>query len=337
MQVHNEIIRAIARNCAAFGIEEATVYRDAGANPDTIAIADGMQDWKVGIRVWESALALTGYRLISLSFGKNITFSVLGWIAPLTASSPDLKRAWNSFAEFFPLMGDMFSYRIHDLPNGYVKVKYEPDPTWIKTSPLTAALAAEHAMSLTLSLSGFLSGKIIRPVKVCFSHQIESRYQPAFRELFGQVLFGQGENALIFDAATASLPVISANHLIYANMLQLCADKMRQLESQTGYANKVLQILHSKNAYYNPKLEEVAARLNMSARTLQRKLKEENRSYQDLLETYQVETASLMLGRPHTQVKEVAFLLGFTSLQSFSRAFKRKTGLSPTQFTARRE
>jgi hypothetical protein len=77
MQVHNEIIRAIARNCAAFGIEEATVYRDAGANPDAIAIADGMQDWKVGIRVWESALALTGYRLISLSFGKNITFSGL--------------------------------------------------------------------------------------------------------------------------------------------------------------------------------------------------------------------------------------------------------------------
>jgi hypothetical protein len=175
MQVHNEIIRTIARNCAAFGIEETRIYREAGADPDAIALADGMQDWKVGIQVWESALLMTGYRLISLSFGKNITFSVLGWIAPLTASSPDLKRAWKSFAEFFPLMGDMFSYRIVDLPNGYVKVMYEPDPTWSEISPLTAALAAEHAMSLTLSLSGFLSGKIIKPVKVCFGHQVESR------------------------------------------------------------------------------------------------------------------------------------------------------------------
>jgi AraC-like DNA-binding protein len=336
MQVHNEILRTIARNCAYFGIAEEEVYRHAGISVDAIMLSDGMQPWKTGIKLWESALALTGYRLISLSFGKNITFSVLGWIAPLTSSSPNLKLAWKSFTEFFPLMGDMFSYAIQENAQGEVKVLYHPAASWIESSPLTAALATEHAMSLTLSLSSYLSGKFIKPIRTTFTHEVENIYKPEYRELFGQVQFNQPENALVFDQTTAQLPLISANPLMYQNMLQLCQQKLRQLEGETGYASKVLRILHSKQAYYNPKLEEVAAMLNISARTLQRKLKDENQTYQLLLEHYQIEMASQLLSRPGMQIQEVAFLLGFTSLQSFSRAFKRKAGISPTKVRERK-
>lgn len=331
MQVHNEIIRTIARNCIAFGVQEEEVYRQAGVVPASLHIAHGMQHWKTGIKVWESALKLTGYRLISLSFGKNITFSVLGWIAPLTSSSPSLHAAWNSFTEFFPLMGDMFIYRIHNLPDGQVKVVYQPAPAWVEESPLTAALATEHAMSLTLSLSGYLSSQQIKPVKTTFGYEVENKYKPAFKELFGHVVFNDKENALVFDKLTARRPLISANPLMYENMHKLCQEKLLELEGKIGYASKVLQILHSKQAYYMPKLEEAAAMLNISARTLQRKLKEEGNTYQQLLEDYQVETASRLLSRPGIQVQEVAFMLGFTSLQNFSRAFKRKTGVSPVR------
>ncbi len=104
MLVHNEILRTIARHCETFGVKEKEVYKLAGIHEASMAVPDGMQDWKVGVKIWESALQLTSYRLISLSFGKIITFSVLGWISPLTSSSPDLTHAWKSFTEFFPLM-----------------------------------------------------------------------------------------------------------------------------------------------------------------------------------------------------------------------------------------
>lgn len=329
MQVHNEIIRNIARNCAAYSITEEQVYALAKLDPELIAPEDGMQDWRIGVRVWESALRLTNYRLISLSFGKNITFSSLGWIAPLTASSPILAMAWKSFTGYFPLMGDMFAYHMQELPDGSVKIIYQPSAIWVDSSPVTAALAVEHAMSLTLSLSGYLSGKIIRPVYASLAYHTEGKYLSAYQDLFGQVHFGAAENALVFDKATSGLPLISANKLMYENMSRLCEEKMRELQSQAGMASRVSQILHAKKAFYNPKVEEVAAMLNMSARTLQRKLKDEHKTYQQVLEEYQVEAASQLLTRPGTRVQEVAFLLGFTSLQSFSRSFKRKTGMSP--------
>jgi AraC-like DNA-binding protein len=228
-------------------------------------------------------------------------------------------------------MGDVFKYNLVEQRDGSIKILYYPSPIWIEASPLTAALATEHAMSLTLSLSGYLSGKLIKPVNTSFCHEIESKYQAPFKDFFGNTAFGKRENSLEFDAATAGLPCISANQLMYEKMLSLCAEKMKNLEGHSSYTNKVLQILNSKQAYYNPKIEEVAAKLNISARTLQRKLKDEKQTYQQLLEEYQVETATQLLAKPNTQVQEVAFLLGFTSLQSFSRAFKRKTGMSPTQ------
>ncbi|WP_266367332.1 AraC family transcriptional regulator ligand-binding domain-containing protein [Tellurirhabdus rosea] len=331
MHVHSEIVRTIARNCAAFGVAEEAVYRQAGITPEILAVADGMVDWKIGIRMWESALELTRYRYISLNFGKNITFSVLGWIAPVTASSRNLAMAWRSFADFFPLMGDMFSYEVEEGTNGTVVVRYEPNPVWQEASPLTAALAAEHAMSLTLSLSGYLCGRIVFPLLARFGHKVPKEEEALFRSQFGQVQFGAPQYELVFDAATAALPLVSANTLLYDNMRSLCLEKLRQLEQQTGVSSRVLQLMTQKQAYYAPRLEDVAAMLGLSPRTLQRKLREEGRTFQELLEEHQIELASQLLRRPDVRVQEVAFQLGFNSLQSFSRAFKRKTGRTPSE------
>lgn len=334
MRVHNEILRVIARNCIDFGVEEAAVYQKAGVDPAALDLPDGMQDWRVGVRIWESALALTRYRYISLSFGENVTFSALGLIAPLTASGSNLAQAWQSFVDFWPLMGDMYTYQMQFRKNGSVRVCYTPAPLWAEASPLTAALATEHAMSLTLSLSAYLCGRIIEPVSTLFCHDIPVSDRSLFRKLYGNVEFGQPENALVFDAATAALPLISSNKLVYDDMRRLCADRLQLLKQRTDYTSRVTRLLAEKRAYYAPQLPEVAAMLNLSPRTLQRKLGEEGSHYQQILQNYQIDLATELLRRPQVQVQEVAFLLGFNSLASFSRAFRRKTGLSPTQVQA---
>gem|GEM_PF-1231312 len=330
MHVHSEIVRTIARNCRLYGLTEGEVYAHAGVSPALFEAPEQMVDWKVGIRVWESSQALTRYRYISLQFGKQITFSVLGWIAPVTSSGQHLLAAWRSLEDFFPLMGNMFAYAVEVRGNGTVTVKYRPAPRWGEVSPQTACLATEHAMSLTLSLSGYLCGRAVQPQEAHFQHRVPASDQPLFRSQFGEVRFGQAENCLVFSAATAALPLVSANTLLYENMRKLCAEKMDQLRQQSGLASQVQQLMMAKESYYAPRLEDVAAMLGLSTRTLQRKLREEGHTFQQLLEAYQIELAAELLRRPDTRVQEVAFQLGFNSLQSFSRAFKRKTGRTPT-------
>jgi AraC-like DNA-binding protein len=83
-----------------------------------------------------------------------------------------------------------------------------------------------------------------------------------------------------------------------------------------------------------PTAEEVAQSLHMSVRTLHRNLREEGVTYSELLHALRQEQASRYLADPGITISEVAFLLGFSELSSFYRAFKRWTGTTPAEFRA---
>jgi AraC-like DNA-binding protein len=81
-----------------------------------------------------------------------------------------------------------------------------------------------------------------------------------------------------------------------------------------------------------PSQKEIAGALNVSNRTLQRKLKDEGTSFVDLLQDTRLKLAQKYLARPDRSVVETAYLLGFSEPSTFSRAFKRWTGLAPADY-----
>lgn len=79
-------------------------------------------------------------------------------------------------------------------------------------------------------------------------------------------------------------------------------------------------------------LEALAARLNMSVRTLDRQLKKENLQFRDLSQQVRLERACELLAAPGATVTQVAQALGFSDAANFSRAFRRTLGLSPSRY-----
>jgi len=84
-----------------------------------------------------------------------------------------------------------------------------------------------------------------------------------------------------------------------------------------------------------PDQQQIASDLCVSNRTLQRKLKEEGTSYNDLLQDARMHLACKYLKYGHRSVVEVTYLLGFSEPSAFSRAFKRWTGESPAGYQAK--
>ena len=78
--------------------------------------------------------------------------------------------------------------------------------------------------------------------------------------------------------------------------------------------------------------EHVARALNMTVRTLQNKLENAGTSYQQLLDETRQELAQDYIAKKRMTVSEIAYLLGYTDISSFSRAFKRWTALSPRAY-----
>lgn len=81
-----------------------------------------------------------------------------------------------------------------------------------------------------------------------------------------------------------------------------------------------------------PNQQQIAEDMNVSNRTLQRKLKDEGTSFMDLLQDTRLQLARKYLRQPSRSVVETAYLLGFSEPSTFSRAFKRWTGVAPAEY-----
>lgn len=80
------------------------------------------------------------------------------------------------------------------------------------------------------------------------------------------------------------------------------------------------------------KLEDMAAELNMSPRTLQRRLAKLGTTHSELVIKAKMVRACQLLSQPNLKIQEIALETGFRSTSSFSRAFQRWSGIPPSEF-----
>ena len=157
-------------------------------------------------------------------------------------------------------------------------------------------------------------------------------HQSSYRVLFdGPTQFDATHNGLQFDAGYLNLPIrrdeTALQHMLDRALLltvrpyrrdRLLVEKVRQTLAQHPE--------HSRNA------DDLAAWLNMSARTLHRQLKEEGATLQELKDAVRREVAIQQLQRTPRPIKQIAQAAGFQNEKSFIRAFKSWTGQSPEAF-----
>ena len=157
-------------------------------------------------------------------------------------------------------------------------------------------------------------------------------YADRYTEMFGVVpRFGADRNALTFARADADRPLISANTQVHQGLIDVAETALMQMPRPRTVA-RVREELGKTMHGEEPTLREIAQRLCVGERTLQRRLTAEGTSFSQLLDECRREVAQHRLKRGHSNVPELAFLLGFADTNSFYRAFRRWTGTTPESF-----
>jgi AraC-like DNA-binding protein len=85
-----------------------------------------------------------------------------------------------------------------------------------------------------------------------------------------------------------------------------------------------------------PQIEDVAKSLGVSVRTLQRRIAENQSTFQREVERVREQMARALVGHGQVTLTEIASRLGYGDPSAFFRAFKRWTGVTPTEFRAQR-
>jgi len=155
-----------------------------------------------------------------------------------------------------------------------------------------------------------------------------------FRSFFGcDVEFGAESDEIIFPASMASLPIVDRdnylNDLLRRYAEAALADRPQERVTHRSAVEGVLpQLL--PHAIAN--VPNVAKKLAVSRRTLLRKLSDEGVGFSEILEKTRLALAKRYLAERDLHITEIAWLLGYHEVSSFTRAFKRWTGVPPRQF-----
>ena len=153
-----------------------------------------------------------------------------------------------------------------------------------------------------------------------------------YRQHFGpRVSFLSGDAKMTVPRAVLERPVSTGNVDILTTNEPLLASLVRAVRENNLPAKIKLAILDSLPDHTLTE-EEAAASQNMSLRTFQRRLEDEGTRFRALLDQTRTERAESLLGDPVCSLSEVSYHCGFSEQASFSRAFKRWTGKTPSDY-----
>jgi AraC-like DNA-binding protein len=145
------------------------------------------------------------------------------------------------------------------------------------------------------------------------------------------VLFGQETLGLYFDLNTLRDPLAGASRELAQHNDQIVMQYLEKL-NRDDIVNRVRAHIVTGLSGGNFSRVAIAASVNMSASTLQVKLARAGQSFQQMLDETRHELALGYIEQSRLLITEIAFMLGFSDLSNFIRAFKRWTGKSPTEF-----
>ncbi len=275
--------------------------------------------------LWQKAVELTGDPCFGLTVSGHINHASYHALGYSVLASSTLKEVFERIVCYF-----------HIVTNG-AELKFTEEAEYfcfaIDVPPhglQPASEALDAFLSSIIRSCRLLTDRNFAPQKVYLKHS-KPEGTDGFERFFKAPITYNAEGYILFldkSRLLARLPTANAE-LARCND-QIASEYLARHECDKA-AYKVKQALIHMLPLGEPSQEAIAKALNMSLRTLQRKLSRENTTYIEILDTTRRALALSYVGQSNTRFSEITFLLGFCDSSSFSRAFKRWTGLSPSQ------
>ena len=171
----------------------------------------------------------------------------------------------------------------------------------------------------------------ISPIEVLMQNPVTDG---EFKNFTGCDVTKAEENALVFTVEDMERSFISFNEGMWEFLEPELQKRLYEMEKDDSFSAKVRSALTELLPGGSGTVEDVAEKLGVSKRTLQRKLTEESTSFQKQLNGVRELLAKNYIRNTDMSSDDIAFLLGYQELNSFLRAFNTWTGMSVSEFKA---
>jgi AraC-like DNA-binding protein len=311
------------------GLDAAPVLAEAGIAPEDLADIDGRIELARCEALASAVTMRLGDRQI-LSVFSRLKAGDFGILDYVIRNSKTLGESLERLARYTHVNNSIADC-VLEMDAERARVSFVQPPT---VSSTFARLSATAWLASCVVIVRQLVGTDFAPIEALLPNPEPSQ---ADREAYRALLrcpLRFGAPAAVFVVPRVDLTrAVEGADLVLAELMEPHIE--RALAEATQSSRAVVPVRRALVAMLGgqePTLERVAKRLGTTPRTLQRRLRDENTTFQDLLDSVRHELALVHVGKQAASIDEIAWLLGFSNGSAFHRAFKRWTGITPGEF-----
>ena len=274
------------------------------------------------------ALKMTGESTLGYHLGTQMRISIHGFIGYAIMTANDITDALvlaNRFIQlrmpflqlYFSTFGEKATLQLQ------CDIEIEPLRTEIVMGLTFGIMTMAKALTGINHLEGDIDFDFPMPEGF-------EKYNSKFQEQY-KMRYSQPHLLASFDKKYLGLKKVNADPIASQIAINQCEAELSALGERRRLAMRVRDILTNSEQHYLS-IESVAELLHMSDRTLKRQLAAENTSFSTLVDEVRYRHATSLLSRTDYSLEQIADELGYSDVANFSRAFKRWSGRSPSNW-----
>ena len=311
----------------SYGIDVVPMLKKLQIDPRLIEDPNARFKYTKIDQLWLDAVSLTNDPCFGLRAAKYWHPSQMGALGYAWLASSSMHTALNRFARYMSILTEGATLDILETTDDLtVQLNY-------KSISMQQPTRTDSFMAMLLAMCRANCGEEFRPASISLTHA-KPADSSEFNTLFEcPVYFESVENRFTLSKKLADKHLISSNPRLAQLNDQIIIETLAKLDKTHVVEQVKVEILNQLPSGKVTDLS-IAEALYMTRRSFQRKLQKEGVTFKLLLNELRSELATNYIQDSNFSLLEVAFMLGFGEYSSFSRAFKRWTGLSPSAFRA---
>ena len=310
-----------------WGYSAETLFAPFHLNSELLADPNYRMPNALANELVKHALKITGESTLGYHLGNQMRISIHGFIgyAIMTASNAtEALILANRFIQlrmpflqlYFSTFGEKATLQLQ------CDINIEP-------------LRTEIIMALTIgimSMAKALTGCDVSDSQIDFDFPKPEGFDKYLHKIHNHVIkFDQPHLLASFDKKYLGLQMVNADPIASQLAINQCEAELSSLGERRRLAMRVRDLLTNAEQHYLS-IEHVAEQLHMSDRTLKRQVAAEGTSFSTLVDEVRYRHALSLLSRTDYTLEQIADALGYSDVANFSRAFKRWSGRSPSNW-----
>jgi AraC-like DNA-binding protein len=309
-----------------WGVTEEKIFAVSNLKRDQLDNPDGRIPVEKYIKLGRMAPELTHLPEIGLILGQRAVFKCIGIVFHLASNCNTVRESL------------LHVTRYSNLANEVCKAGFEEGKEFAEwsmqymNSEYLCIPLIEFEACQGLKILRSVLGEDFKPTRIKFQHgppDYVEKYHQVFKVPF---LFEQEKCAIVFGKEHLDIPNPNPQPYVKELLIRHADTLQKEMERSNLFQDKVRKIVLIHLGAGSLNLEVIAKELNVSSRSIYRKLRSENTSYKNLLNEVRKQLAQDYLRERSFSIDDICFKLGFSESSAFHRAFKRWFGTNPGQY-----